>query len=361
MSFKIIFFVVLFIFIYFLLCCYIGYNGWIWLKSTFLKGRGKKVYILLIVFLSFSIPLAQMVPWSFLKWISGYWMAVVGYCLLLIPVANIIFLLFKKRGVFWIGNGVIVIFSLIFIIGSFNAWNPVVRNYEITMSQSSESSNVKIMLVSDLHLGAIIGEYHLQKLIDLSQQVKPDIILLAGDIIDDHVEPFQKEHMGDILTELQAPLGVYAISGNHDVYGNDLAKLEKELDNAGIQFLSDESVLIFDQFYVVGRKDLAEGKRKSIETLIQRLDQTKPILMLDHQPTELDLAQQAGVDLLLSGHTHHGQLAPANLVTGLLYENDGGDLEKETLHSFVSTGFGTWGPPLRIGSQSEVMVINLRY
>ncbi len=89
------------------------------------------------------------------------------------------------------------------------------------------------------------------------------------------------------------------------------------------------------------------------------VDRSKPIIMLDHQPTELNEAEKAGIDLLVSGHTHHGQLAPANLVTGMLFENDGGYLQKNSLHSFVSSGFGTWGPPLRIGSRSEVMVINL--
>ena len=131
------------------------------------------------------------------------------------------------------------------------------------------------------------------------------------------------------------------------------------MDKVGIQFLLDEAVLINDQYYLVGRKDLAEGNRETTASLLKDLDKTKPIIMLDHQPRELKEAEKAGVDILLSGHTHKGQLAPANLVTEILFENDGGYLKKQNLHSFVSSGFGTWGPPLRIGSRSEVMVINI--
>ena len=130
------------------------------------------------------------------------------------------------------------------MIGSFNAWNPVVRHYDITLSQSNEQPNLKIMLASDLHLGPVVGESHLQKLVDIAEEVKPDIILLAGDIIDDHIEPYQEENMGETVSNLQAPLGVYAISGNHDVYGNDLPKLVQEMNQAGIQFLRDEVITV---------------------------------------------------------------------------------------------------------------------
>jgi predicted MPP superfamily phosphohydrolase len=359
MSIKIILFAALFMLIYFLLCFYIGYNGWVWLQSSRLNGKWKNTYIIIMVFLSLSLFLGQGVPFPLFKWISGFWMAILGYSLILLPIANIVLYLFKKRGIFWIGTGVFSIFTLILIIGSFNAWNPVVRQYDITLSQATEQPNLKILMASDLHLGLIVGESHLQKLVNIAEEVKPDIILLAGDIIDDHIEPFQEDNMGEMISHLQAPLGVYAISGNHDVYGDDLPILVQEISQAGIQFLRDEAVLVSDQFYLVGRKDIAEGARKTTASLLTDLDKTKPIIMLDHQPRELKEAEKAGVDILLSGHTHKGQLAPANLVTGMLFENDGGYLKKENLHSFVSSGFGTWGPPLRIGSRSEVMVIKI--
>lgn len=361
MSFKFILMAVLMIFIYVLICFYIAYNGWVWLQSTSLKGKGKKFYIAIIIFLSIMIFIGYGTLWPIFQWVGGYWMAVIGYSVILLPIANIIYFINKKGGSFWIGTGVIAIFAFIFIVGSYNAWNPIVNNYSITLPSQKDPSSVKIMMASDLHLGSIVGKSHLQKLAEAVQEEKPDIILFAGDIIDDHIEPFIEENMVGVFKDIQAPLGVYVASGNHDVYGDDLEKLEQVLERIGLHYLRDEAMLINDQFYLVGRKDLAEGARKTSIALTEELDKTKPIIMLDHQPTELNQAEKAGVDLLLSGHTHHGQLAPANLITEKLFENDWGYLQKDTLHSLVSSGFGTWGPPLRIGSRSEVMVINFSY
>lgn len=345
--------------IYVLLCLYIGINGWVWLRIFVSNKKYKKLYGLLIIFLSLSIFLGQIIFWPPIDWVSGFWMAILGYGILVLPIANIIYFIMKKRGTFWFGMIVLTFLAFIFVIGSINAWNPVVRPYDVTIEKASKLSNIRILMASDIHLGNIVGKTHLEKLVTIAQEVKPDIIILAGDIIDDHIEPYLEHQIGETMKNLTAPLGVYAVSGNHDVYGNDLPQLVQEMNRAGIHFLRDEAVLINDQFYVIGRNDRAEKKRKEISTLMKHIDQTKPILMIDHQPTELKEARENGVDLIFSGHTHKGQLAPANLITGMLFENDGGYFRKGNLHSYVSSGFGTWGPPLRIGSRSEVMVINV--
>jgi predicted MPP superfamily phosphohydrolase len=324
-----------------------------------IKENLKIWYFVILFLLSISIFLGQFIFWAPIQWVSGFWMAIIGYGILVLPVANILYYFMKKRGTLWIGMGVITFFVTVTIIGSINAWNPMIRSYNVSIEKTSEIPKMKILVASDLHLGTIVDKSHLEKLVNISQEVKPDIILLAGDIIDDHIEPYLKNQMGETMKKLDAPLGVYAVSGNHDVYGNDLPQLVQEMNKAGIHFLRDQAVSIKNQFYLIGRNDLAEGERKEISTLVKNIDDTKPILMIDHQPTELNEAKENGIDLLFSGHTHNGQLAPANLITGMLFENDGGYLKKENLHSFVSSGFGTWGPPLRIGSRSEVMVINL--
>jgi len=111
----------------------------------------------------------------------------------------------------------------------------------------------------------------------------------------------------------------------------------------------------------VGRKDKTDKQRLTMSELFKVVDTSKPIILLDHQPYDLGVARDQGVDIHLAGHTHRGQLFPANLITDRIYENDWGYLKKGTMHSFVSSGFGTWGPPLRIGSRSEVMVINVSF
>jgi uncharacterized protein len=346
--------------IYTLICFYIGYNGRVWLKTTFLS-KYKKTYISFIVLLSISFFAGQFIPLHALKMLGGLWMAIVGYSLILLPLANLLFYLSKKKGVFWIGLGVISFYLFIIIYGSYNAWNPIVRTYEVEVDKKSEEQDLKIFMVSYLHLGSLVGKNHLERLVDLVNEEKPDIVLIPGDIIDDYIEPYTDNNMGEIVSKIDAPLGVFAVTGNHDYYGDDMNELLKEMDKIEVRVLMDETVSIDNQFYIVGRKDLTDDDRKGVSELMKGLDSTKPIIMMDHQPFELEVAKNNGVDILLSGHTHRGQLAPANLITDWMYENDWGYLQKEGFHSFVSSGYGTWGPPLRIGSQSEVMVINVKF
>ncbi|MGM0903137.1 MAG: metallophosphoesterase [Bacillota bacterium] len=360
MSFVAVFVILLFILIYTAICYYVGYNGWVWLKATRLR-LNKWLYIGIIAFLSLSMFIGQFSLFLPIKLIGYLWIVVIGYSLILLPLANILVFILKRRGVFWIGTTIIGMFILILGFGLYNAWSPVVRTYDINISKNTDTEAVKIMMASDFHLGQIVGEKHLQRFVDIADEVQPDIILIPGDLIDDYIEPYLENDMGKTMAKLKAPLGVYAVSGNHDYYGNDLKILVEEVEKAGIQMVMDESVLINDDFYIVGRNDLTDEKRKEVKELVKNLDRSKPIIMMDHQPKDLDIAEDNGVDLLISGHTHRGQMAPAHLITRRVFENDWGYLQKGNLHSLVSSGFGTWGPPLRIGSQAEVMVINLTF
>jgi uncharacterized protein len=350
----------LFLLIYLAICYYIGFNGWVWLRETF-SFRYKKAYIICISFLSLSFFLDRLGSARVLAYISGSWLLIVGYGLILLPVANLIYFLLKKRGVKVLGGVIISFFILVFVFGSYNAWNPVVRSYDLKIDKPSYQEDLSILMVSDLHLGKTVGKNHLERLVELTKEQQPDIVLIAGDIIDDYILPYLDENMGEAMKQIKAPLGVYATSGNHDYYGDDLDILHKEMEKAGIHMLADESVNIQNSFYVVGRNDLTDKNRKSMEELVKNLDKNQPIIMLDHQPNEIKEASANDVDVLLSGHTHGGQVAPANIITNLLYENDWGHLQKGSLHSIVSSGFGLWGPPFRIGTRSEVVMVNLQF
>lgn len=345
--------------IYSLICFYIGYNGWVWIKPSLYKY--KWIYIGLNVFLAASIFLGQFISWMPLELLGGFWMVVVGYSLIVLPIANLVYYILKKRGIHLIGFGILAFYMFIFIYGSFNAWIPVVRTYDITVEKSSDIQDLKILMASDLHLGPIVGERHLQRLVDLTIEVKPDIVFIPGDIIENNIGPFIEENMGATMKKIKAPLGVYAVPGNHDYYGDDIKVILAEMKKAGIEFMKDETILIEDSFYIVGRKDRTDRDRLQVKELVKGVDQSKPLIMMDHQPYELDIAKDNGIDVVLSGHTHRGQLAPANLITNMIYENDWGYLQKESLHSFVSSGFGHWGPPLRIGSRAEVFEINIKF
>ena len=218
---------------------------------------------------------------------------------------------------------------------------------------------IKVIGISDLHLGYTIGKKELSKWVDMINQEKPDIILIAGDLIDSNIVPVEQEKMYEELSKLNAPLGVYVSLGNHDYYA-DNNKSESFIKKAGIRLLKDEAVLVNDAFYVVGRDDRTnEVNRKSVVELTNGLDHSKPILLMDHQPYHLDRTETAGVDFQLSGHTHRGQIFPINIVTDYVYEKSHGYLKKGNTHIYVSSGIGLWGGKFRIGTQSEYLVLEI--
>lgn len=340
-------------------CFYVGYNGWAWLKTTRLS-KYKKAYLGLILVLTALFPLGFFSPLPVVYFVGMLWIIVVGYGLILLPLMNLAVYLLKGKGVFWFGIGFFVFLLFIVGYGSFNAWNPVIRNYHISIDKPSVHKELKLFVVSDLHLGTLVGENHLERMIDLIEKTKPDMVLIAGDLINDHIEPYKQNNLGHTMKKIKAPLGVYAIPGNHDYYGEDLDEMVTEMKKAGIKVLMDETVTVND-LYIVGRKDLTDEKRKKISNLVSNIDHSKPVIMMDHTPVELNEAKNNGIDLLLSGHTHRGQLAPANFITNWLFENDWGYLRKGDMQSLVSSGFGTWGPPLRIGSRAEAMLVQVQF
>jgi predicted MPP superfamily phosphohydrolase len=216
-------------------------------------------------------------------------------------------------------------------------------------------------MASDMHFGRLSGLRHVHRLVRKVNELKPDLILLPGDIIDDDPTPFINKKMGEVMKDLSAPLGVFGVLGNHEYYGGEIPKFLQEMERNGITILMDEVIKIADSFYLAGRKDKTERNRQSIEELLTEYDRSLPLIMMDHQPAEITQAQENQVDLLLSGHTHRGQMAPNHLITKRIFENDWGHLQKNQLHSIVSSGFGFWGPPLRIGSRSEIIQIHLTF
>ncbi len=265
------------------------------------------------------------------------------------------------------GAVVIVLFILLLAVGTRNAFSPVVRKYELEIDKAGGAEKTwMIAVASDIHLGNVIGNRHLRKLIERVEAMKPDLILLPGDVIDDSIEPFLRNQMSKTLGMLRAKYGVYAVLGNHEYYGGHIPEYIEEMRKVGIRVMQDETEEIADSLYIVGRKDkTAEspqlGGRKPVAELVEGLDHAKPIILLDHQPTMFQQAADAGVDLMLSGHTHRGQFAPNHWITRRVFELDWGYMRKHAMHVIVSSGFGLWGPPIRIGSQSEIIQVTLNF
>ncbi|NHB69641.1 metallophosphoesterase [Perlabentimonas gracilis] len=263
-----------------------------------------------------------------------------------------------------ISVGIYATTAIIIFAGYLNAIYPKVSSVTIKTDKSlNGNAMLKIAAASDIHLGTIISNGRLERFVHMMNEQKPDIILLAGDIFDEDLGPVIKNNMGDQLKQLSAPLGVYAITGNHEYIGGVDAAI-KYLEDHGITVIRDSVVTPQGKLNVVGRDDrqakmMGGNMRKPIEHMVVNIDNNLFTIMLDHQPYNLNEAVENGIDLQISGHTHHGQLFPLNLITKAMFEVSRGYKQIENSHFYVSTGFGTWGPPVRVGNKPEIVVFEV--
>jgi uncharacterized protein len=351
------------------LLIFIGWNGWEWLRISF-GIENLFLYSVVYILLSYSFIIGRLSPYlSFLRTVGNVWFGIFQYALILLPIADIFLLIFKvsigplsQENYFITGITVLILFFIIFAYGLYNAYSPIIQKYEISIPKKGGNlSTMRIAVASDMHFGRLSGVPHLKKLVEIVKGIEPDLILLPGDIIDDEPEPFIQKNMGAIMSKLKAPLGVYGVLGNHEYYGGQIPQFIEHMKDININILMDEFLTIEDSFLLLGRKDKTDKARKTFEELLTNIDRSYPIIAMDHQPYEIKQAQENGVDVLFSGHTHRGQMAPNHFITKKIFELDWGYLQKEQLHTFVSSGYGFWGPPLRIGSRSEILQIDITF
>lgn len=250
--------------------------------------------------------------------------------------------------------------SGLLVYGYFNAREPVINKIELNLSkENSKNSTLNIVAISDIHLGPLSSGKWFDDIVTKINSLNPDVILLAGDVIDEDIKPVLDRNLGDHLLNLKSKYGVFAITGNHEYIGG-VEPAVKYLTDHNITVLRDTAVFINNQFYLAGREDrdmerFSGKKRKSVEEVLAEVDIKYPVIFMNHQPTQLDELTSKGIDLSISGHTHHGQFFPNNLVTNLIYEVSKGLVKKEDTWIYVSTGLGTWGPPIRIGNKPEIV------
>lgn len=242
-----------------------------------------------------------------------------------------------------------------------NVANPVVTNVYITLPKSAgDRDSLKIVLMSDLHIGEMIGKKMVQKYVALSNAQHPDMVVLAGDIMDYESRFAEQAHIEDDLRQLQAPLGTYIIYGNHEYRANRNAKY-RWLQKTGGTLLIDSVVQPDSTFYLVGRDDRINKSRKPLHDLIKDIDTSKPVIVLDHQPYSFAEMAMNKVDLGLHGHTHNGQLWPYPLLMKFIYECPYGYYKKGPTQFYVSSGIGIAGPPYRVGTVSELVVLHIKF
>ena len=222
-----------------------------------------------------------------------------------------------------------------------------------------------------------MGRPWIARIVDRVNESEPDMVCIAGDIFDGNLDAV-KDLAGAALElrRIKARNGVYACLGNHDVdrmrlFRNDAGtdRIADFLGEANILLLSDEAARISDTVYIAGRRDARpigmRQSRISAAELAAKAGGETVLVMLDHQPIEFPQIEAAGADLLLCGHTHKGQIFPANLITRRIFAKAGathyGHWQGKTMQAVVTSGAGVWGPPLRVGTNSEIAVIDIQF
>lgn len=311
--------------------------------------------------------------------IGAYWLAALFYAILLFAAVDLVKFLDKKTHFLpaaWsfsrhepvVGIVVVCLVALLLVGGTLNARTPRVVHYDITIpKKAGPLQQLHAVMVSDIHLGEIMHNGRLTKLVEMVDSLNPDLILLPGDVLDEDVGPFVQQDMSATFRRLNPKYGIYAVPGNHEHIGRDVDTPVFYLEQAGIKVLRDETVQVAGSFYLAGRDDKshthfsAERNSKSLKQILEGVDHTLPLILLQHQPTELGEAATEGIDLQLSGHTHRGQLFPLGFITRAIFEIDWGYLRKGNLQVIVSAGYGTWGPPIRTGNRPEVVDIFINF
>lgn len=247
--------------------------------------------------------------------------------------------------------------GLILLIGNIQYHNK--KRQQITIASEKIKEPIRIVGISDLHIGYTISAKEVSRWVEMINQENPDMVIIAGDIIDNHMRPVHKDSIVNVLNQIKAPMGVYACAGNHDL----MFAVNEDFDfyrRSGINLLRD-SILNINQIALIGRDDHTNSKRSRLIDITHKINRDKFIILLDHQPLELNEAIKNGIDFQFSGHTHRGQIFPISLITDKIFELSHGYLKKGSTHFYVSSGLGIWGGKFRIGTRSEYLVLDLKY
>lgn len=314
-----------------------------------------------------------------LIWIGSFWLGAMVYFLLIVLFLDLLRLInhwFPLFPAFITSNYIrtkevtglvaVVVVAITVIAGYINALNPRIRTLNLDIPKNANGPKaVNLVVVSDIHLGTIVGRSRLSRIVDGVNKLHADLVILPGDIVDEDLGPVIRQNLGETLKNIKSVFGVIAITGNHEYIGG-VEKACKYLSEHNILVLRDSVVKINDDFYIVGREDRSKKgftgiSRKPLEELMAQVDKNYPVILLDHQPINLAQAVVNGADLQISGHTHRGQIWPLSYITDLIYEVSYGYKKKGNTQFYVSSGAGTWGPPLRIGTSPEIVNIKLSF
>ena len=325
--------------------------------------------------------------------IGAYWLGISLYLILYVAVIDLLRWIYSKifkdkYNEFYARTIctllIIILTAVPSIYGIINAKIVRTTEYEITINKDGGNfKEMTIAMFGDPQFGYNIGEYHLKQAVDIINKNDVDIVCVVGDIFDNQYSAIKNpDKLIDLFNQIKSKYGMYAVLGNHDVeepilcgftfndetLENKLASKEM-LDfirKSGMVLLYDENVIINDSVNLYGRADqerpnLGNITRKESGELFKEVDVSKPIMVLDHEPREYDELEKAGVDLMMAGHTHDGQLWPTKIATDIIWENPYGLWVKNAFHAITTSGLGLFGPNMRVGTIAEVCIIHVKF
>lgn len=371
-------FFIIFLSLYSALNYYIGLRGWQALEGA---AYLRPVYLALFLFSALSYIFSKVVQrylptiiYETIEIIGSFWFAFMMYFFLAVLLLDILRLVnwgFKIIPVFnnylsvkLIVLGIVTVIVIIIVIGGhINARMIKVNTLDVEIpARNSTLKELNAVLISDIHLSTINRDDFAEDIVQKINALHPDIVFVAGDLVDDKAGVLRDREIGFSFKNLKAPMGIYGITGNHE-YINGVDSSVNYMKELNVIPLRDTSITVNNGFVLIGREDRSKGlrRRKSLKDLVENSEKNLPIILMDHTPFQLEEAMESGVDLQLSGHTHHGQLFPLNLITDKIYEISRGYKKKGNTNYYVSSGVGTWGPPVRTGSRSEIVNIKIKF
>lgn len=268
------------------------------------------------------------------------------------------------------GSGIVPILLtvVVMVLGYFNLHSVVATNYTVYTDKAIRTDGYRVALIADVHFGVSIDSEQLKQKCDEISANNVDFVILCGDIVDNSTTADEMKTVFETFGGIESKYGVFYVYGNHDRPMSLLRseytqeELVKVIENAGITILQDETEIINSELALVGREDRMSGSRDSVDSLVSVIDEDKFILVADHQPNQYDENVQANVDLIVSGHTHGGQLFPLNVVMNVFGINDGvyGQYQlSENTQAIVTSGLAGWSYPVKTAAPAEYVIIDI--
>ncbi len=386
---------------YLLMNGYLLWRSLLWLGVCYEGFQRRGVMITVSVLyscLALALLIAMFLPQGELKrqvkLIGNYWLGIMMYLSLAVILADLARLVLKYRskpawsatghiGLHRAAGAICLLFVLgISIYGLYTSRQIRTTSYEVKVTKAGGNlTGLNIVLAADLHMGYNIGCAQIGDMVKKINEQHPDLVVFAGDLFDNEYEALEDPaRLAKLLRGIESTYGVYAVYGNHDIEEKILAgftfggkgekvsheQMDQLLADADIRLLRDEYVMIADSVYLYGRPDHDRPgrgieERKTPRELAAQMDMSRPVIVLDHQPKELQELADVGVDLDLCGHTHDGQMLPGKLLTDRMWENSCGYLKKGNMHNIVTSGVGIFGPNMRVGTKAEICSIRVRF